>query len=71
MRELITADDFAAAISHRWQDSVVAIIDVGKLLLRGSWLEPPVYLRASFRDRYEPVYRYKLIGFRCAREVSP
>lgn len=27
------ADDFADAISARWQDSVVAIIDVGKLLL--------------------------------------
>ena len=27
------ADDFADAISARWQDSVLAIIDVGKLLL--------------------------------------
>ena len=28
-----TADDFASAIARRWQDSVLAIIDVGKLLL--------------------------------------
>ena len=28
-----TADDFVSAISRRWQDSVAAIIDVGKLLL--------------------------------------
>ena len=32
-RELVTKDDFAFAIAERWQDSVVAIIDVGKLLL--------------------------------------
>ena len=31
--ELITASDFASAITQRWQDSVVAIIDVGKLLV--------------------------------------
>ena len=31
--ELATARDFASAIAQRWQDSVVAIIDVGKLLL--------------------------------------
>ena len=31
--ELTTAGDFALAISQRWQDSVLAIIDVGKLLL--------------------------------------
>ncbi len=31
--ELTTACDFASAIAQRWQDSVVAIIDVGKLLL--------------------------------------
>lgn len=31
--DLVTKADFAAAISHRWHDSVVAIIDVGKLLL--------------------------------------
>ena len=29
----VSVDDFADAISARWQDSVVAIIDVGKLLL--------------------------------------
>ncbi len=28
-----SADDFADAIAERWQDSVLAIIDVGKLLL--------------------------------------
>ena len=33
-RELTTAGDFASAIAQRWQDSVVAIIDVGKLLWR-------------------------------------
>ena len=33
-RELATVDDFASAIAQRWQDSVVAIIDVGKLMLR-------------------------------------
>ena len=32
-RELVTRDDFASAIAQRWQDSVVATIDVGKLLL--------------------------------------
>ena len=32
-RELVSADDFASAIAERWQDSVLAIIDVGKLLL--------------------------------------
>ena len=32
-RELVNADDFAFAIARRWQDSVLAIIDVGKLLL--------------------------------------
>ena len=32
-RELVSSDDFASAIARRWQDSVVAIIDVGKLLL--------------------------------------
>ena len=31
--DLVSVDDFADAISARWQDSVVAIIDVGKLLL--------------------------------------
>ena len=30
---LVTRDDFASAIAQRWQDSVVAIIVVGKLLL--------------------------------------
>ena len=30
---LANADDFASAITRRWQDSVLAIIDVGKLLL--------------------------------------
>ena len=32
-RQLVDAEDFASAIARRWQDSVVAIIDVGKLLL--------------------------------------
>ena len=32
-RELVSSGDFASAIAERWQDSVVAIIDVGKLLL--------------------------------------
>ena len=32
-RELASADDFTSAITKRWQDSVLAIIDVGKLLL--------------------------------------
>ena len=32
-RELVSSDDFASAIAERWQDSVLAIIDVGKLLL--------------------------------------
>ena len=32
-RELVTTDDFASAIAQRWRDSVVTIIDVGKLLL--------------------------------------
>ena len=32
-RELVSSDDFAFAIKQRWQDSVAAIIDVGKLLL--------------------------------------
>ncbi len=32
--ELTTAGDFASAIAQRWRDSVVAIIDVGKLLWR-------------------------------------
>ena len=31
--ELTTARDFTSAIARRWQDSVVAIIDVGRLLL--------------------------------------
>ena len=31
--DLVSADDFADAIVARWQDSVLAIIDVGKLLL--------------------------------------
>ena len=31
--DLVSADDFADAISARWQESVLAIIDVGKLLL--------------------------------------
>ena len=31
--ELVTAGDFAAAIGRRWQDTVVAIIDIEKLLL--------------------------------------
>ena len=32
-RELVSSDDFASAIAQCWQDSVLAIIDVGKLLL--------------------------------------
>ena len=32
--ELTTARDFASAIARRWQDAVVAIIDMGKLMLR-------------------------------------
>ena len=32
-RELVSSDDFVSAIAQRWQDSVLAIIDVGKLLL--------------------------------------
>ncbi|HZT32156.1 MAG TPA: SUMF1/EgtB/PvdO family nonheme iron enzyme [Bryobacteraceae bacterium] len=35
----------------------------------GSWLFQSWFLRASFRLRYEPEYRYVNIGFRCARKV--
>ena len=31
-RELVTVDDFTSAIVQRWQDSLMAILDIGRLL---------------------------------------
>ncbi|MFZ1425478.1 MAG: formylglycine-generating enzyme family protein, partial [Geminicoccaceae bacterium] len=36
----------------------------------GSWRGDARYVRAAFRGRFEPSYRYDLLGFRCARVQS-
>ena len=42
--------------------------DCGRRVLRGgSWFTPPGYVRASFRNRFDPDYRSSSFGFRVAR----
>jgi formylglycine-generating enzyme required for sulfatase activity len=43
----------------------------GRVVRGGSWSVGSRYLRSSYRLRFTPVIRYVVIGFRCAREVSP
>ena len=46
-----------------WEDG-----DCGSRVLRGgSWFTPPGYVRASFRNRFDPDYRSSSFGFRVAR----
>ncbi len=42
--------------------------DCGYRVLRGgSWFAPPAYVRAEFRNRFDPDYRSSSFGFRVAR----
>ena len=42
--------------------------DCGRRVLRGgSWFTPPGYVRAAFRNRFDPDYRSSSFGFRVAR----
>jgi formylglycine-generating enzyme required for sulfatase activity len=42
--------------------------DCSRRVLRGgSWFTPPGYVRASFRNRFDPNYRSSSFGFRVAR----
>jgi formylglycine-generating enzyme required for sulfatase activity len=46
-----------------WEDG-----DCGRRVLRGgSWFTPPGYVRAAFRNRFDPDYRSSSFGFRVAR----
>jgi iron(II)-dependent oxidoreductase len=42
-----------------------------RVLRGGSWLDGPIDLRAANRHGYSPDFRVDLIGFRCARGLSP
>jgi formylglycine-generating enzyme required for sulfatase activity len=35
----------------------------------GYWGSSPVFLRAAYRNAYEPTTRGSYLGFRCARDV--
>jgi hypothetical protein len=39
-----------------------------RVLRGGSWSDYREDVRASFRDGYEPAYRYYVVGFRCVRD---
>ena len=42
-----------------------------RVLRGGSWFNTPQFLRFSYRDRYLPVSRDFLVGFRLARTLNP
>jgi|GEM_PF-1911880 formylglycine-generating enzyme required for sulfatase activity len=45
--------------------------DCGERVIRGgSWLHPPVYLRASNRERYIADLGHDCIGFRLAQDID-
>jgi formylglycine-generating enzyme required for sulfatase activity len=54
-----------------WMDDWYDDEEKYKSLRGGSWLNNPVGLRVSGRDRYGPTNRLVIIGFRCAGEVIP
>jgi formylglycine-generating enzyme required for sulfatase activity len=41
-----------------------------RVMRGGSWIDPSVFLRASYRLSFVPVGRYYVIGFRCARDIG-
>jgi formylglycine-generating enzyme required for sulfatase activity len=41
-----------------------------RVLRGGSWGDLPLYVRVSYRHRYEPSLRVESIGFRCAGELG-
>jgi len=36
----------------------------------GSWREPPEFLRSAMRFRLDGIIRWKIVGFRCARDAK-
>ncbi|MDF0676356.1 MAG: SUMF1/EgtB/PvdO family nonheme iron enzyme [Nitrospira sp.] len=42
-----------------------------RMIRGGSWYFGPVYLRASYRFRFDTVFRFNYLGFRLAQDLEP
>ena len=60
--------DYAEGLASEWQ-TPADVANKHFTLRGGGWYDPPLVLRASYRDNYAPVDHRYFVGFRLARHL--